>query len=207
MPGSRAAAGAAATAGVGAATPPSSAGFLLRPPRLRRRRRLVAGGASSLDSDAPRADSVASLASPDAAAELAGTVTGAGEVSCVASWGLFGSDKAREYGPVPYPRPPRGNDPASVAQDSAYTRPRAPMIFPLLIGAGVAAGTYWYAKSQKKASSGKSAAAAAVTGAAGWGTAALVAAAWPILLVGGVGAGIYYAVKKNDQKALPPARD
>jgi hypothetical protein len=81
------------------------------------------------------------------------------------------------------------------------------MIIPLLIGASVAGGTYWYAKSQKKASSGKSAAAAAVTGAAGWGAAALVAATWPILLIGGVGAGIYYAVKKGDQKALPPASE
>ncbi|MCR9166258.1 MAG: hypothetical protein ACE37F_06475 [Nannocystaceae bacterium] len=81
------------------------------------------------------------------------------------------------------------------------------MIGSFLIGASVAAGTYWYAKSQKKASSGKSATAAAVTGAAGWGVAALVAAAWPILLVGGVGAGIYFAVKKGDQKALPPASE
>lgn len=77
----------------------------------------------------------------------------------------------------------------------------------ILIGAGVAAGTYWYAKSQKKASSGKSAAAAAITGAAGWGATALVVAAWPIILIGGVGAGIWYAVKKSDQKALPPASE
>lgn len=178
---------------------------LLRPPRLRRRRRL-AGGASSLDSDAPRADSVESVA----AGEVAGTVTGSGEVSTVASRGLFGSDKAREYGPGPHPRPPRGNDLATPTFNPAYTRRRT-LMFALLIGTGVAAGTFWYAKSKKKASSGQSAAAAAVTGAAGWGTTALVtaavAAAWPLLLVGGVGAGIYYAVKKNNQKALPPASE
>lgn len=101
---------------------------------------------------------------------------------------------------------PAANQATSVPLDSAYNPGRA-IMFALLIGAGVAAGTYWYAKSQKKASSGQSAAAAAVTGAAGWGTAALVAAAWPFLLVGGVGAGIYYAVKKSDQKALPPASE
>lgn len=95
----------------------------------------------------------------------------------------------------------------SARDDSAYTAHRVLMIGSFLIGASVAAGTYWYAKSQKKASSGKSATAAAVTGAAGWGVAALVAAAWPILLVGGVGAGIYFAVKKGDQKALPPASE
>jgi uncharacterized protein HemX len=75
-----------------------------------------------------------------------------------------------------------------------------------LIGAGVAAGTYWYANKQKKVSGTKSAAAAAVTGVASYGAAALVAAAWPLLLVGGVGAGIYYAVRgRGEQKALPPA--
>lgn len=80
-------------------------------------------------------------------------------------------------------------------------------MFPFLIGAGVAAGTYWYAKKQKKVASSKSAAAAAVTGAAGWGAAALVAFAWPVLLFGGAAAGIYLYAKKDSQKALPPASE
>lgn len=78
----------------------------------------------------------------------------------------------------------------------------------LLIGGALAAGTYWYAKKRKQASTGQSALAAGVTGAAGYGAAALtvwaLAAAWPIVLIGGAVAGGFYIGKKK-QKALPPA--
>lgn len=77
-----------------------------------------------------------------------------------------------------------------------------------LIGTGVAAGTYWYANKQKKVSTGKSAAAAALTGATGYGVTTILIAGWPILLIGGAAAGIYYAyTKRGDQKALPPASE
>lgn len=81
----------------------------------------------------------------------------------------------------------------------------------LLVGAGLAASTFAYAKNRKKASTGQSAAAAAVTGAAGWGATALtfwaVGMAWPILLLGGAVAGGYYYGKRKEPKALPPASD
>lgn len=75
-----------------------------------------------------------------------------------------------------------------------------------LIGGTAAAGTFWYAKNKKKASTGQSAFAAAATGAAGWGVSWLALTLfWPLLIVGGaVGAG-YYLGKKKEPKALPPA--
>lgn len=85
------------------------------------------------------------------------------------------------------------------------------MLLPLLVGAGLAASTYAYAKGRKKASTSQSAAAAAVTGAAGWGATALtfwaVSMAWPVLLLGGAVAGGYFYVRRREPKALPPATD
>lgn len=79
----------------------------------------------------------------------------------------------------------------------------------LLVGTGLAAGTFAYAKNRKKASTGQSAAAAGVAGAAGWGATALafwtLSVLWPLLIIGGVAAGGYLYGKTRQQKALPPA--
>jgi len=79
----------------------------------------------------------------------------------------------------------------------------------LLVGTGLAAGTFAYAKNRKKASTGQSAAAAGVAGAAGWGATALafwtLSFLWPLLIIGGVAAGGYLYGKTRQQKALPPA--
>lgn len=80
-------------------------------------------------------------------------------------------------------------------------------MFGLIVGAGLAAGTYLYAKNRKRASTGQSVAAAAVTGAAGWGAVAIVSTfAWPLVFVGAV-AGAYYVGRRRQQKALPPASE
>jgi hypothetical protein len=82
----------------------------------------------------------------------------------------------------------------------------APQMIELLVGAAVAAGTYLYAK-RKKASTGQSVAAAAVTGAGGVAATAatlwMIAAVWPVLVVGAL-AGGYYFGKRKQPKALPP---
>jgi hypothetical protein len=82
------------------------------------------------------------------------------------------------------------------------------MALSLIVGAAVAGGTYLYAK-KRKASTGQSAAAAAATGTASagatWLALAAVAATWPLLLLGGVGAGAYYLGRKSSPKALPPS--
>lgn len=76
----------------------------------------------------------------------------------------------------------------------------------LLVGAAVGGVTYAYAK-QRRAATGPSVAAAAATGAgsaiAVSVTASLLAAFWPLALIGGVG----YLVARNlgkEQKALGP---
>jgi hypothetical protein len=82
------------------------------------------------------------------------------------------------------------------------------MALSLIVGAVVAGGTYLYAK-KRKATSGTAGVAAAATGAASagatWLALAAVAAAWPVLLLGGAVAGAYYLGKKGNQKALPPS--
>ncbi len=77
-----------------------------------------------------------------------------------------------------------------------------------LVGSAVAGGTYLYAK-KKQASTGQSAVAAAASGVASGAatafTVAVIAAMWPLLVLGGLVGGAYYIGKRHSLKALPPS--
>lgn len=73
-----------------------------------------------------------------------------------------------------------------------------------LVGSAVAGGTYLYAK-KKQASTGQSVVAGAASGAATALTVTLVAALWPLFVLGGLVGGAYYFGKKQSLKALPPS--
>ncbi len=85
------------------------------------------------------------------------------------------------------------------------------MVFQLLIGGAVAAGSYLFAR-KKRASTGQSKAVAAVTGAGAVGVAYAVGAIvssvvfWPLVVLGGAAAGGYYYAKRKSMKELPAGR-
>lgn len=81
------------------------------------------------------------------------------------------------------------------------------MVIVSLVAAGVAAGTYLFAK-KKRASTGQSAVAAAVTGAGALAVGAVVSTFfWPILVLGGAATGGWFYAKRKSMKALPAGRD